>query len=108
MTEIRVNELEHARQGALAVAARSARENRPGYLTGRVVGVDEADSRRIVVDFGGSPISVLAGPGRWVPGSLVAVDVDGQNRPTRVRGAVTDVPAEHVEVEGNAQPGTLR
>lgn len=99
MAKIRVNELEHARQGALAVASRSARENRPGYLTGRVVGVDEADSRRVVVDFGGSPISVLAGPGRWVPGSLVAVDVDGQNRPTRVRGAVTDVPAEHVEGE---------
>lgn len=89
---VRSNELSFARRGALQKLAARRQGARPSVLTGLLVGLDPADDSRVVVSFDGSEVSVLAGPQKLVPGTVVAVEVDSSNAPVRVTGPVTTRP----------------
>ena len=89
---VRSNELSFARRGALQKLAASRQGARPSVLTGLLVGLDPDDDSRVVVSFDGSDVSVLAGPQKLVPGTVVAVEVDSSNAPVRVTGPVTTRP----------------
>lgn len=89
---VRSNELSFARRGALQKLAARRQGARPGVLTGLLVGLDPDDDSRVVVSFDGSDVSVLAGPQKLVPGTVVAVEVDSSNAPVRVTGPVTTRP----------------
>ena len=97
---VRSNELAVARRRAASKFG--AREGvRSGRLVARFECMDETDSRRALVSFdGGLPVSVATVPGKFVPGSLVWVEVDEAGRPVLLAGPVSDTPGEHVEVEG--------
>lgn len=86
---VRSNELSFARRGALSKLAARRQGARPSVLTGLLVGLDPNDDSRVVVSFDGSEVSVLAGPQKLVPGTVVAVEVDSSNAPVRVTGPVT-------------------
>lgn len=91
---VRPNELGYARRGALEKLAARNGGAKAWHITGRVVGLDPDDSRRVIIDFDGARISVSSGPWKLVPGALALVAVDTVGRPVRVEGPLTDRPVE--------------
>lgn len=89
---VRPNELSFARRGANQKLAARRQGARPSQLTATFIGLDPDDNHRGIVSFSGNEVSVLSGPHKLVPGSLVAVEVDSANAPIRIIGPVTTRP----------------
>ncbi|VDG75275.1 Uncharacterised protein [Actinobaculum suis] len=51
---------------------------------------DESTRGLVEVDYAGAQLRLPALPGKYIPGGLVYVDVDGSGRPRRVTGAASD------------------
>jgi len=103
---VRPSELAVARRAALSKLAASRQGARPSQLTAVLVGLDPDNDSRVIVSFDGSEVSVLSGPHKLVPGSLVAVEVDSANAPVRVAGPVTVRPVGLAEDADPPEPVT--